>query len=82
MTNLLSITARPIIAAFAGFAALPAHNYVDGTCSYCNEEPHPYHAGTYEEYVAMWERDEYEGESGHYPQELEEWEYLGATCLG
>lgn len=62
------------------YMAFPAHEYEDGECLYCGQEPSQW--ATYEEYVAWWYAHEYEGEPGHEVDEREEWEFLQKTCLG
>lgn len=60
------------------FADLPAHTYIEGVCTFCGETRE---TETYDEYVAWWEANEYEGEPYHEPIPTEEWEYLRSTCL-
>jgi hypothetical protein len=61
----------------SGLVDLPAHEFVDGKCVHCGEEP----AKSFEEYVDFWWEFEYEGEPGHVHESQDLYEYLAASCL-
>jgi hypothetical protein len=60
------------------WSALPAHEYEDGRCMYCNDEVV---LESYDQYTKRWYRTEYEGAESHRPMRFLDWAYLRATCL-